>query len=357
MSMHQLMRYNGFRQDAGNQKRFLHRSPDYRYLEIWKKSQVHFQEHYSNIYFYPKLVHQILRTTATSKMKGFVPFIHAMPSSLRVMEKLWEIESPDHKGLRSPQSFYATRSFEEALREIPSELERSRKPGILSMSYALTCGSKHCETAASWGFANHFKKMEISFCFAEELATWLKAFGLARDSYFTQKGRWLIHEYAQLEVGDFLVLNIPPKMVSRYVIDSHPYNVPTGRQALDVAFHPESYEKDLLEEPKTHMASLVLCKDTLGPSSPLSIIHANSSSEVDDFCEGVSLRPMQEIEVFDGLASPLPTHQEEEYLSRRKVLDGELETYAELFKAYLHGASLVLQVVPEVSFWTWDGSV
>ena len=323
--MHQLMRVASRPLQSSStwsQKRSLHRSPDFRYLEIWKRSAVLFQEHYKDIYLYPRLVNQILRTAAASKIKGFIPFIHAVPASLNVVQKVWM-----HHGIRSPGSVYAERSYEEALQEIPSKLVRVPRPGLLSMSYALTSGVSCLETAASWGFRNHFKTEQCS-SMTDKLYQSLQSIGVKADSYFARKGRYLIYQYAQLNVGDFLVINIPPDMVERYVFDSCPYNVPTGRKAIDVALHPKDYVKDLLEAPNTHIANLVLCKETLGKDSKISIVRANASAEVDCFCKDVSLLPMHEIEIFDGLTSASFTRQEEDYLARRMELDRDLESYA-----------------------------
>lgn len=338
MSMHQLTR--GGTPFPFHQKRYVHRSSDYRYLQIWQKSKIPFQQHYSNIHSYPSLVSQIIRTSTASKIKGYIPFIHAVPASMCVVRKVWErvaaqrrLEPPAHM-IRSPLSVYATRNFAQASQTVPDREIKSAKPGILSMSYALTSGSQKLETAASWGFCNHLKD-EQYFPFAEELRVSLESLGISHDSYFAKKGRYLISQYAQLEVGDFLSIHVPPDLVQRVVYDSYPYNVPTGKSAMDVALNPEDHTQNLIENPNTHMASLVLCKEVLGPDSQIVMTHANNALEVDAFCEGIQMCPMRELSAFDGLVSQTPTWREEAHNRTRESLDKELDHYADELRVFL----------------------
>ncbi len=325
-------------------KRGLHRATDKDYLDVWKKFGVDFREMTRpGFYKSPILVENVLRVMTVAKLKGECTFVSAFPASSKVLMKMYEgiypknsETNPWFKYLRSPKGLSSKMTLEEAKSSIPTRV-MDPKTFLLSQSYGLMSGIKSLESAHSWGFINHFGKEqypEMAFnlrCFFEEI-------GLDRDvepiSHLRAKGDSLIRKYNRLKIGDLYVLTFPWEKVDRYVYDCKPFNIPTGKRASDIARDPTRHIDGLLRE-STHMATMLLCEETLHPQSGLSAIAANDPAEVDAFCAGYSYTPMKNIEVYRSLVSPVPTAFEAEQMAKRKEYDQQLMQLVQQMREYL----------------------
>jgi hypothetical protein len=167
--------------------------------------------------------------------------------------------------------------------------------------------------------------------------SFLQDTGIAEDDavrdYFLAKGGELIRKYNRLKVGDFLVMGLPKASVDRYVYDCKPFNVPTGKNALDVAEHPERHADSLMSE-KTHMTTMLLCEETLHPDCGISIVDASNPAEAETFCAGHTLAPMKDVEAFQDLVSKEPTDFEKEQEGQKKKVDAELDAFIKHFHSY-----------------------
>jgi hypothetical protein len=206
--------------------------------------------------------------------------------------------------------------------------------GLLSLSYALTSGLAPFESASSWGFCNHFGKERFFFLNNILSRLFEETFCLKKNQsasdYFKLRFRDLIREYSLLPVGDFFVLSVPPEKVDRFVYDSLPLNVPSGKKASDIANNP-AQSLETLSANYTHMATLLLYEETLRPDCGIAMVNANDTAEVDAFCAGLSLKPIEEIKTFKGLTSPEATDFESQQNKNRKQLDAQLQmTISEL---------------------------
>lgn len=329
-----------------------HNSSDFQYQQIWESRGVDFRaslEAPQNFYQSPKLVQRIVQTMAVSKMQGAVPFVHAAPASLRVLMKGLEVlygKSNGFRYLRSPNGEWGSRSAEQACQDIETP-SQEQKSGLLSMSYALASSNRRLEGAAAWGFVNHYGNEQYFFV-ANLWEEFLKELGMRCDpralAYFEAQGRNLIRKYNRLKVGDFYVIQVPAAKIDRYVYDSAPFNVPTGKSALDVASDPGAHI-DTLEQNRTHMATMLLCDETLSPESGIEIVCANNPDEVQMFCANADLGSVNES--FPGYISPQTTPFEEDEEQSRAVADAELEKLAEEFQQYLDTGELVTRPVEE----------
>jgi hypothetical protein len=297
-------------------------------MEMWNKLGVDFSRHAErNLRQSPDQVKRILQTSTAVQLQDAVPFIHARPAGDRVLTKLYEAAQPPQSGiffkyLRSPLSFVAQRTWDQAWSEVPREETGAATPNILSLSYALTSGIKPLESARSWGFVNHFKNQQY-FPLVQHLNDFLHSLGLKGHvyEYFGALGRSLIRRYSRLETGDFFVLAIPRHQVDRYVYDAKPYNVPTGKKASEVASNPLAHMDTLLDH-GTHMAAMPVSKETMDPSSGISIINAADPQEVTTFCRSIDFDPLPE--PYATLIEAPSTQFESMQQSQRKKLDLEL---------------------------------
>jgi hypothetical protein len=182
--------------------------------------------------------------------------------------------------------------------EVPTREVQSQKADLLSTSYALTCNIKPLESAASWGFVNHFGNQqyvpmiqELS-SFAQEVEN---ATGRKIPEVFYRRGAQLIREYNRLDVGNFFVLGVPRDRLASWVYDSLPYNVPTGKKVETIVDTPDVSREGTL-------ATVVLSKDVLDPESGLVIVEANDLAQVEAFCRGLSFTEPSEFEEFRSIA-------------------------------------------------------
>lgn len=323
--------------------RALHRAPDYQYMQIWKKSGGSFgiepAESASRMYQSPKLVEEILRVQTAMKERGYIPFLHAMPASSKLVMKFAEIlyqnttiEKIYFKYLRTKNDIFTQNKETITSISVIQETEmKQQQSSRLSMSYALTSGIENLESAASWGFVNHFGKEQY---FA--VLNHFKSLGIEKvigkhPSFpeFMEKANALIRRYNRLEVGDFIVLGIPCEKVSKYVYDSKPFNIPTGKKALEVAENPEKHVDSLFKN-RTHMATMLINNETLDPDSGIIMVDARDEGE--QYCSGFSTTPMKEIEIYKGLVSSVDTRFEKEQMEKRKKIDAELESFIQQFK-------------------------
>lgn len=329
--------------------RYVHRAPDRTYLDLWKHVGISYMEKMNydfdpsekmnaahRMYDSPMLVERILRTEVAMKEKGYVPFVHAMPASSKVLMSVYEAiypydtkAIPFFKYLRPPEGEYMT-SKKEILEHLPTDAkERSSDSRLISLSYALTSGIKPLESAASWGFINHFGKANY-FPFCHLLDDYLKRSSLASHTALAillDKGRALIRRYNRLKVGEFIVLGIPAEKVDRFVYDALPFNIPTGKKALNVALDPAKYKKLLLAH-KTHMATLMMYNETTTPMSGMIMVSASDKGEVEKFCRGLTFTPLKEVDAYKELVSPVPTAFEREHEEKKETIDQELKKWA-----------------------------
>lgn len=223
------------------------------------------------------LVQQIVKVESAMIKKGYVPFVHAMPASSKIVMGLYDElkgRKAFFKYFRNPFSNEID-SHEKMLQKVPNT-GFQKKPHLLSMSYALTCNNSPLESAASWGFANHYGN-ETYFSMVDEIAK------LNIHDSFKQKARALIREANRQPIGIFYVIGVPKQSLSRWVYDSLPYNLPTGRSVEDVIKNPTVADGGTI-------ASLVISKETLDPDSGLVVVEANDQSEVEEFCKGMEFQ-------------------------------------------------------------------
>jgi hypothetical protein len=70
------------------------------------------------------------------------------------------------------------------------------------------------------------------------------------------------------------------------------------------------------------------------------MVNANDAAEVDAFCSGLSLKPMDEIRAFRGLTCSEPTDFESQQNENRKQLDAQLHTAISELNAFIKTGKL-----------------
>jgi hypothetical protein len=143
-----------------------------------------------------------------------------------------------------------------------------------------------------------------------------------QKAYFTERGRKLIRMYTRLPVGDFLVIGVPQGMLSAWVYDSKPYNLPTGIDIAAMVERPRDFQLTLLKE-GAHMATIIMCKETLDPETGVTIIEANDRKATRAYVDGIPLQPLPAL--FQELMDPTDPAIEEDYEETRSELNSELD--------------------------------
>ena len=325
------------------QKRFTHRAPSYAYMQEWERHKVDFVEKLDSshqgkhLVQSPRLVSQILKTESAMKQRKFVPFVHAMPASSKVLLELYKTASPPNKPfvkrLRSP--FEKPKSLTELRTRIPQTQDRIQRPEFLSASYALTCNTTTLESAASWGFANHFGREQLV-----PMNSQLQAFvsnleaqaGKKMPEELVQRARDLIRVYNRLKVGDFYVIGVPPSKLSSWMYDAKPYYVPTGRDIRKVAREPKTTAEE------GTIATLLLADEVLRPDSGLIAVEANNALEVEQFAYGLRFKPPEELPEYRMILRENETSFEASENAQRASLGRELESLISDVKRWLHGS-------------------
>lgn len=333
------------------QKRFTHRASSHAYLKEWERHKVDFVDKLGSSHQgkhltqSPQLVAQILKTESAMKQRKFVPFVHAMPASSKVLLELYKTaSSPDKpfvKRLRSP--FEKRKSLSELRRSVPQTEDRVQRPEFLSASYALTSNTVPLESAASWGFANHFGREQYSSMQSQLeffVADLEKRADKKLPEELVQRAKDLIRVYNRLEVGDFYVLGVPPSKLSSWMYDAKPYYVPTGRDIQDVARTPRTTAEE------GTIATLLLAHEVLQPDSGLIAVEANNPLEVEQFAYGLRFRPPEEVSAFRAILREKATPFEASENALRTSLDRELDSLISDVKRWLHGS-------PSLE---WDGA-
>lgn len=325
------------------QKRFTHRAPSYAYMQEWERHKVDFVEKLDSSHQgmhltqSPQLVSQILKTESAMKQRKFVPFVHAMPASSKVLLELYKTASPPDKPfvkrLRSP--FEKPKSLSELKRRVPHTEDRVQRPEFLSTSYALTCNTTPLESAASWGFANHFGK-EQNCSMRSQLEFFVsnleRQAGKKLPEELVGKAIDLIRVYNRLEVGDFYVLGVPPSKLSSWMYDAKPYYVPTGRDIRKVAKEPKTTAEE------GTIATLFLADEVLKPDSGLIAVAANDPLEVEQFAYGLRFKPPEELPAYRTILREKETSFEASENNLRASLGRELESLISEVKRWLHGS-------------------
>ncbi len=317
------------------QKRFTHRSPSYAYLNLWQKHKVEYSKEVNRPFMLesPQLVAQILRVESAMKQKGFVPFMHAMPASSKVLLEFYKTISPKAqnpfwKCFRSPFDS-CLKGLKELRKNIPTEEDRVPRPEFLSTSYALTSEVEPLESAASWGFVNHFGKVQyfpMLDKFQQTIAEWERRNGKKVPATFLDQGRALVRQYNRLSVGNFFCLGVPPEKVAEWMYDSKPYYVPTGCDIGSVVRHPQLFKGG-------RVANLLLAKEVLTPSSGLIGVCANDA-EAEQFCKGVKLVSPHQIPLYKEILAASPTEFEQREMAKRVDLDQKLKALMSDFQEW-----------------------
>lgn len=320
------------------QRRYTHRSSSYAYAEIWKRQKIDYVAQMGRPHFQysPKLINRILSVETAMRVQGLTSFVHAMPAGAKV---LTEFSAAIYQNASNPWNRYfkylrcpdTALPWEKAVKQISAGPEKSQKPHLLSVSYALLSGIRPLESAASWGFVNHFGN-EQNLSLLSNLEALLQREDSRVRAYFRDKGWQLIRQYGRLQVGDFLVMGVPESKLSRFVYDSAPYNIPTGRDVRSVAREPHKHLDSLMKE-ETHMASLIVCKETLDPRSGLVMVIANDEEEVAAFCGNRHFKPMQEVALYQEVLKTKDTGFEEQEREKRKQIDAQLKFLVQEFVA------------------------
>lgn len=317
------------------QKRWTHRSPSYNYMHLWNQHQVDYISSMPpNMKKSPLLVSQILRAEAAMKQKGYVPFVHAMPASSKVLLAFYRAASPTassfYKTLRSP--FQPSSSLSEVQASVPNQEDRVPRPQFLSTSYALTGNTVHLESAASWGFVNHYGN-EQYFPMLAKMADFAASVeektGRKIPSSFERRAQTLIRGYNRLSVGNFYVLGVPPEKIALWMYDAKPYHIPTGRSIEAVVNEPR-----LNDQNEGSIATLMLAKEVLHPASGLIAVEANNASEIESFCRGIDWVHPRDLPVYHPLMGPDTPFEEREKTARER-LDQELDCLISDFNHWL----------------------
>lgn len=278
-------------------RRWYSTSPSSVYLKRWTEQGIHYVGSMGStgkkMQRSRELIQQIIKVESAMVRKSLAPFVHAVPASAKVVMGFYDAvkgPKPFFKYLRNP--FLADSRGQ----KIPSKDDFGKKPNCLSMSYALTCNILPLESAASWGFVNHFGN-ESYFPMIDEVAK------LNIPESFKVQARSLIREANRLEIGNFLVIGVPKNRLSRWVYDSLPYNHPTGLTVEEVIQNPKVSDGGTL-------ATLIVSKETLDPESGLVMVEASDPDEVNRFCKGMEFENWDFFEKafeFEGSAEPDPT--------------------------------------------------
>jgi hypothetical protein len=328
---------------------FTHRSPSHDYLTIWRDQKIEYlsQMHCAGqrMSQSPHLINQILKLEAAMKRRNLVPFVHATPASSKVILQFSDVVYPTEKvrfftPLRPRDEEFAI-SLDEVKMQIPKDVVRKPKYHLLSVSYALTSGIRPLESAASWGFVNHFGNAQ-NFTMLHRFRKLLQHESTIAPHvkpHFHNRAWRLIRHYGRLEVGDFYVLGVPPEKLRRYLYDSKPDNLPTGKDIHSVAADPYKHIDSLMEE-KTHMATMLICDETLASESGLCIINAHDDEAVLEFCSKMEPEPLQESKLYQQMLKLQKSEFEKKERTKRKSLDRDLEVLVNQFAELKIGKSV-----------------
>jgi hypothetical protein len=259
------------------------------YETIWKQHGINYAAAIGreNMDKSPHLIERIKLVEARMKQTGYTSFVHASPAGASVLRKCYNAlygKVRFFQYLRPKDARFAV-PWKKATALIPRPGDHSQKSHLLSVGYSLASSLRPGESPAYWGFVNHFGA-ETNFDLLRELDHFLDANFKERaktKAYFRQKGWELIQKYGGLKLGDFTVIGVPRTSVRKYVYDSLPYNIPTGKDAARIAAHPEKHFVSLKDT--GHIASLIVCNETLSPNSGIVMVRANAAREVSAFCQ------------------------------------------------------------------------
>jgi hypothetical protein len=181
------------------------------------------------------------------------------------------------------------------------------------------------ESAASWGFKNHFGK-EQYFPMVEHLNTffaeWQKRSRKQVPTCFLDRGRNLISEYNRLAVGQFFVLGVPANKLTDWMYDAKPFYIPTGKDIRSVV------EKPAISADEGTIATLMLAKEVLNPTSGLVVI---SVDKTDSFCKGLDLIDPSYIPLYRSITCSASTAFEEREMKVRDQLQLKLKQFSSDF--------------------------
>lgn len=321
--------------------RYTHRSASYSYLELWKNRKVDYAQALDRPYMFqsPQLVERILRVESAMKVRGLVPFVHAMPAATMVhmqfADALYGNTNRFFKYLR-PKTKEMAVTWEEAVQAIPREVQKCQKPHLLSVSYALSSGIRPLESTAAWGFINHNGK-DQNLDLTWGLHALMKSVGF-QSACHTRQAELLIRRFSRLRVGNFILLGVPQETVCRWMYDSVPYNVPTGHSVARVAARPASFADTLFQE-GCHMATMLICDETLDPDAGLVVVLANDEDAVTDYVQGETFKPMHEVDLYRELFTERETEFERAEVCERNKLVSSLESLTSDMKKVLDGFS------------------
>lgn len=268
----------------------------------------------------PALVSQILRVESAMQRRGLVPFVHAMPASSKILLSLYQLHSPVGSPYPLIRPAYDPQRKSLASIAVPQKTERMPRSDLLSVSYALTCNIVPLESAASWGFVNHFGK--------EQYFPMLNLFyDLMRGapSSLVSRGRSLIRQYNRLQVGDFYMLGVPLPNLSNWMYDAKPFYVPTGRDIRNVAANPQVTSKE------GTIATLKLAKEVLEPASGLVVVPASAA---DAYCKGLDLVSPRDIPAYQDILGPEESAFERSEQEKRAQLDAQLTEWIDDLSAW-----------------------
>ncbi len=136
--------------------------------------------------------------------------------------------------------------------------------------------------------------------------------------------RILWEGYRSLQVGNFIVIGVPPSKLRRFTYDCQSYGVPTGKNVWEVVREPEKCPR-LTGMTGGHQVRLLMHEETLDPASGIQMVTANDTEQVNAFCADLDITPPEELPIFDNLFTYRETETEKEEREKAQALDQKLQ--------------------------------
>lgn len=349
-------------------RRFVHRSPDYAYLERGLKNSYYrniFVQNVSKMNQYPGFMGDYFKTAAVMKCQNKVPFVHAQSAIHRAPSIFLKTalssasqQNQFFKYLRQPSDQFAL-GREDLIKKISKYIEKHGKdawtpgswnysysrldadpeirPYLMSVSYSMMDFTEG-ESASYYFFKNSSGgNIEALKSFANKaLETALIGRGLSDKVEQVLKSlEPLYDEYAKLKVGTLYVIGVPKDKLEKFFYDSKSFGVPTGLKIEDVAQDPGESPVAFSNEEGGLQARLMIFKDTLKPSSGIDVIDINTSEEVERYCKGHSLDSTEVVFKPKGLFCSSSTEAERLHRKKQSQLDQKVIDLAFAFRKSL----------------------
>ena len=143
----------------------------------------------------------------------------------------------------------------------------------------------------------------------------------------------MIDQFDSLRTSNFLVFGLDPQFAERFVYDSLPYGLPTKDHPLQVIEGKQGQERYT-----GHQARLLMCKETLDPSSPMTVVSAVDEGAVNAYVEKHKSDPFVPPSAYAEFKQLLPeesTQIENDEMAKRKALLEQTDQFINAVKEHV----------------------